>query len=230
MAKTNPQLKGEVRTITGKKVKKLRNEGLLPATVYGQEMTPMSIQVIDKDMEAIFNHVGESGLVELTVGTEKMPILFRNPQYHPFSGSLIHIDCYKVNLKEKIETVVPLEFFGESLSVKAGNVLVEVTMEVEVEALPTDLPEKIEVDLSKLETLESVITIADLDVDRTKIEIKNDPEQVVVKTEEPRVEEEPVVEAETAETVVAPAMNQKTEEEKAADDAKKAEEKKKEEK
>ncbi len=228
MAKTNPQLKAEVRTITGKKVKSLRRIGIMPATVYGQEMTPMSIQVVDKEMEAIFNHVGESGLVELVVGSEKMPILFRNPQYNAFSGNLMHIDCYKVNLKEKIETVVPLEFVGESFSVKGGNVLVEVINEVEVEALPTDLPEKIEVDLAKLETLESQITIADLVYDRAKVTIKNDPEQVVVKTEEPRVEEEPVATEETTETVVAPAMNQKTEEEKAADDAKRSEEKKKE--
>ena len=227
MAKTNPQLKAEVRTITGKKVKSLRRIGIMPATVYGQEMTPMSIQVVDKEMEAIFNHVGESGLVELTVGSEKMPILFRNPQYNAFSGNLMHIDCYKVNLKEKIETVVPLEFIGESASVKGGNVLVEVINEVEVEALPTDLPEKIEVDLSVLETLESQITIADLVIDKTKLTIKNDPEQVVVKTEEPRVEEEVIAEAPT-EVTPAPAMNQKTEEEKAADDAKRSEEKKKE--
>ena len=227
MAKTNPQLKAEVRTITGKKVKSLRRIGIMPATVYGQEMTPMSIQVVDKEMEAIFNHVGESGLVELTVGSEKMPILFRNPQYNAFSGNLMHIDCYKVNLKEKIETVVPLEFIGESASVKGGNVLVEVINEVEVEALPTDLPEKIEVDLAVLETIESQITIADLVIDKSKITIKNDPEQVVVKTEEPRVEEEVVVEAPT-EVTPAPAMNQKTEEEKAADDAKRSEEKKKE--
>ena len=103
-----------------------------------------------------------------------------------------------------------------------------VVNEVDVEALPADFPEKIEVDLSKLETIDSVVTIADLVVDRTKVEIKNDPEQVVVKVEEPKVEEVEVVPEETTEVVVAPAMNQKTEEEKAADDAKKAEEKKKE--
>ena len=227
MTKQNPTLKAEVRTITGKKVKNLRKAGILPATVYGQEMTPISVQMIDKDMETIFHHVGESGLVELELDGNKLPILFRNPQYHPVEGNLIHIDCFKVNLKEKIITVVPLEFINESASVKAGNVLVEVANEVEVEALPGDLPEKIEVDLAKLETIDSVITMADLVIDRSKIEIKNDADQVVVKTEEPRVEEEVVVE-ESTEITPAPAMNQKTEEEKAADDAKRSEEKKKE--
>lgn len=229
MTKTNPKLNAEVRTITGKKVKQLRKQGLLPTSLYGQEMTPMSLQIVAKELMSIFDHVGESGLVDLNVDGKTMPILFRNPQYHPVTGLLIHIDCYKVNLKEKISAFVPVEFVGESAAVKSGKVLVEVVNEVEVEALPADLPEKIEVDLAKLETIESVITIADLVVDRTKIEIKNDPEQVVVKTDEPKVEEEAPAE-ESTEVVVAPAMNQKTPEEKAADDAAKKAEKDKEDK
>jgi len=226
MTKTNPQLSAAVRTITGKKVKQLRKQGIIPATIYGQEMTPMSVQFVEKEINSVFDHVGESGLVDLMLEGKKLPILFRNPQYHPVMGTLTHIDCFKVNLKEKINAFVPIEFIGESAAVKAGKVLVEVVNEVEVEALPTDLPEKIEVDLAALETIDSEVTIADLIVDRTKVEIKNDPEQVVIKVEEPKVEEEPVAE-ETGDVVVAPAMNQKTPEEKAADDAKAAEEKKK---
>jgi large subunit ribosomal protein L25 len=226
MTKTNPQLSATVRTITGKKVKQLRKQGIIPATIYGQEMTPMSVQFVEKEINSVFDHVGESGLVDLMVDNKKMPILFRNPQYHPVVGSLTHVDCFKVNLKEKIATFVPLEFIGESPAVKAGNVLVEVLNEVEVEALPTDLPEKIEVDLGALESLDSVITVANLVFDKSKVEIKTDVEQLIAKVEEPKVEEEPVAE-ETGEVVVAPAMNQKTPEEKAADDAKAAEEKKK---
>jgi large subunit ribosomal protein L25 len=230
MAKTNPVLKAEIRTVTGKKVKTLRKQGILPATIYGHEMEPVSVQVVDKEMEMIFAHTGESGLVDLLIGEKSYPILFRNPQYHPVEGNLIHIDCYKVNLKEKIVTTVPIEFVGESFAVKEGKVLVEVTNEVEVEALPTDLPEKIEVDLSKLENIDSVITIADLIVDRSKVEIKNAADQVVVKVEEPKVEEEPVVEAAEVAPGDVPATEQKTPEELAADEAKAAEEKKKEEK
>ncbi|MFZ2152608.1 MAG: 50S ribosomal protein L25 [Microgenomates group bacterium] len=229
MTKEKSKLSASVRTITGKKVRQLRKQGLMPSSVYGHGFEPVSIQINEKEMAAIFAHAGESGLVELELDGKALPILFRNPQYHPVTGLMTHIDCYKVNLKEKITTFVPIEFVGESEAVKLGNVLVEAVNEIEVEALPTDLPEKIEVDLAKLVTLDSEITVADLIVDRSKIEIKNDPEQVVVKVEEPKVEVEPVVE-ETTEVVVAPAMNQKTEEEKAADDAKKAEEKKKEEK
>jgi len=228
MTKVNPKLNASVRTVTGKKVKTLRKQGIMPSSIYGHGFEPISIQINDKEMEAIFSHTGESGLVDLILDGQTLPVLFRNPQYHPVMGTLCHIDCYKVNLKEKITTFVPLEFVGESDAVKAGNVLVEAVNEVEVEALPADLPEKIEVDISKLVNIDSEITIADLIFDKSKVEIKNEVTQVVVKVEEPRAEEV-VVEtpAEETEPVVAPAMNQKTEEEKAADDAKKAEEKKK---
>ncbi|MBP9817636.1 50S ribosomal protein L25 [Candidatus Shapirobacteria bacterium] len=226
MTKKNPVLKAEVRTVTGRKVKHLRNSGQLPSSVYGKDMEPISIQVSEKEMAKIFAHSGESGLVDLDLDGKTLPVLFRNPQYHAVSGLLTHFDCYKVNLKEKITTAVPIEFVGEAPATKEGKVLVEVVNEVEVEALPADLPEKIEVDLSKLVSVDVMITVADIKIDG-KYEIKSDMSQVLAKVEEPRVEEVVVAEAPT-ETVVAPAMNQKTEEEKAADDAKKAEEKKKE--
>ena len=194
MKKENPKLKADVRTIKGRKVRVLRKQGILPTTVYGNGFEPVSIQVNAKELGAIFDHVGESGLVDLNLDGKDIPILFRNPQYHPVGGELVHVDCYKVNLKEKITTSVPVELVGEAPIVKAGMILVPVTEEVEVEALPTDLPEKIEVDISKLETLESQITVAELIVDRSKVEIKTAGDQLVVKVEAPKAEEEPVAE------------------------------------
>jgi large subunit ribosomal protein L25 len=229
MKKENPKLKATVRTITGKKVKNLRKQGLLPSSIYGQGMEPISIQIVDKELEAIFKHAGESGLVDLILEEKTVPVLFRNPQYHPVLGNLLHVDCFKVNLKEKIITNVPLEFIGESPAVKAGKVLVEVINEVEIEALPADFPEKIEVDLTKLENIDSVITIADLPIDKSILEVKNEPDQVIVKVEEPKVEEEPVEETAVAPGDV-PATEQKTPEELAAAEAKAAEEKKEEKK
>lgn len=208
MTKQNLALKAEERVLLGRKVKKLRKQGITPVTVYGHKFDSLSLQINTKELYEAFEQVGESGLVELKVGEKTLPILFKNPQYHPLGGEMIHIDCYKVNLKEKITATVPIEFVGESPAVKAGNVLVEVATEVEVEALPTDLPEKFVVDLAKMETLESVVTIDDLEYDREKIEIKTDPTQVVVKVEEPKVEEEPVAAEEVAPGDV-PATEQK---------------------
>ncbi len=195
MAKINPKLKAEVRNVLGKKVKHLRTAGITPATVYGNDFKALSIQVDTKELNKVFDEVGESGLVDLEVDGKTYPVLFRNPQYHPVEGNLIHIDGYKVNLKEKITATVPIEFVGESPAVKAGNVLIEVTEEVEVEALPADLPEKIEVDISKLENLDQQVTVADLVVDKSRVEIKTAADQVVVKLEEPKEEviEEPTV-------------------------------------
>lgn len=194
MTKEKHTIKAENRSVLGRKVKKLRKQGLIPATIYGKGMESKSVQFLDKELEKLYDEVGESTLVMLALENEELPILFRNPQYHPIEGNMIHIDCYKVNLKEKISAMVPLEFVGESQAVKDGNVLITVTDEIEIEALPADLPEKIEVDLSVLETLESTITVANLKIDTAKLTVLTDVEQLVVKVEEPKVEEEPVVE------------------------------------
>jgi large subunit ribosomal protein L25 len=220
MAKTNHQINAEIRNVFGRKVKHLRREGLIPATVYGKGFEPISVQTSCTEFEKVYDIVGESGLVNLIIGKDTWPVLFRNPQYHPVDGSLMHIDCYKVNLKEKITTFVPIELVGESPAVKAGNILVPVTEEIEVEALPTDLPESITVDIAVLENLDSMITVADLNVNRSKVEILTDAEQVIVKVEEPREEEEPVVEVAPEEV---PATAQKSEEEQAEGGEKKEE-------
>lgn len=224
MTKEKHQIKAEVRTVFGRKVKHLRKEGLIPSTIYGHKFEPMSIQFKTLELDKLFIEVGESGLTEILVGEEKYPVLFRNPQYSPVEGDILHIDCYKVNLKEKITASVPIEFTGESQAVKDGNVLVEVTMEVEVEALPTDLPENITVDISILNAIGDTITVADIKLD-DKVEMITPLEQVIVKIEEPRAEE--IIEAPVEEVAPldVPAMNQKTEEEKAADEAEKTEEK-----
>lgn len=191
MTKEKHQLKAEIRKVLGRKVKEIRKNGNLPSTIYGKGFNSLSIQFELKELEKVLDEVGESGLVELIVDEkEKIPVLFRNPQYHPVSDELIHIDCYKVNLKEKITTMISLEFVGESLSVKNGNLLVTVTDEIEVTALPTDLPEHIEVDLGKLEELESIISVSDLNLDKEKIEVLTHEEQIIAKTEEIKEEEE----------------------------------------
>jgi len=222
MTKEKKQIKAELRTILGKKVKHLRKEGLTPASVYGHNFEPKSIQFKTIELERLFDEAGESGLIELLVESEKLPILFKNPQYSPVEGNIIHIDCYKVNMKEKITATVPIEFIGESQAVKDGNMLVEVSNEVEVEALPIDLPENIIVDISILNVIGDMITVGDIKLD-SKVEMMTSPDQVIVKIEEPRAEEEAPVEA--TEVVVAEAMNQKTEEEKAAKEAEKAKDK-----
>lgn len=225
MKKENPKISAALRTVTGRAVKRLRKAGLTPATIYGHKFEPISIELQTLELNKIFDHAGESSLVEIVVGENNYPVIFKNPQFHPITGDLIHIDCYKVNLKEKITTTVPIELVGESLAVKNGNTLMQILDEIEIEALPSDLPEKIEVDISGLVEVDNKVLVSELSVDRQVIEIKNDPEQVVVIIEAPRVEEEPVVVAEEATPADVPATAQKTEEEKAAKEAESAAEK-----
>ena len=216
MAHTRPQLKAEKRELLGKKVKHLRASGKLPASVYGHEFESLSIQLDQKTVEKIFGEVGESGLVDLVIGEDKaLPILFKNPQYHPIEGKLIHVDLHKVNLKEKITTMIPVVLVGESSAVKAGNVMIQVANEVEIEALPTELPEKFEIDISKLENVDQMITVADLVFDKDKIEVKTGADQVIVKIEEPKEEiiEEPVAAEGVGGIELPPATEQKAPEE-----------------
>ena len=219
MTKEKHQVKATTRTVAGRKVKHLRKEGFLPATVYGKAFESLSVQFNAAEIEKLFNDIGESTLVEVILDEkEKLPVLFRNPQYHPVEGNMIHIDCYKVNLKEKISAMVPIEFVGESQAVKDGNTLVTVTDEVEIEALPADLPESIEVDLAVLDNLEATVTVADLKIDTSKLEILTDTEQLIAKVEEPRVEEEaaPVEEITPADVEV---ITEKKETESASDES-----------
>jgi large subunit ribosomal protein L25 len=218
MTKKIVSISAELRTITGRKVHTLRKAGITPASIYGHEFKPLSIQFDTAGLQSVFTHAGESTLIEVIIGEDKYPILFKNPQYHPLTSDLLHIDCHKVNLKEKIVATVPIEFIGESLAVKNGNVLVPILDEIEVEALPTDLPEKFVVDISVLTDVDQMITVAALEIDSSKVELKTDVTSAIVKTEAPKVEEEPVVpEVEVAPGDV-PATEQKTEEEKAADE------------
>lgn len=189
MTKEKHQVKATTRTVAGRKVKQLRKEGLLPATVYGKAFESLSVQFNLTELEKLFNDIGESTLLEVVLDEkEKLPVLLRNPQYHPISGDLIHIDCYKVNLKEKISAMVPVEFIGESQAVKDGNVLITVTDEVEIEALPADLPESIEVDLVVLDNLEAVVTVSDLKLDTSILTVLTDGEQLIAKVEAPKEE------------------------------------------
>lgn len=190
-------LKAEKRTIEGRKVKNLRKSGILPGNVYGKKIKSESVQVVLKDFETIYSDVGETGLVTLDVAGEDKPVLIHNLQLHPISGEPVHVDFLQVDLKEKVEADIPVEIVGESPAEKqAIGTVVQYVNEVKVEALPTDLPEKFVVDVSNLAEVDQSITVADLSYDKSKVEVKTSPEEIVVKVEPPQKEE--VVEAPVA--------------------------------
>ncbi len=184
-------LKADKRKIVGRKVKTLRKDGILPANVYGKKVKSQAIQLKLSEFEKVFKAVGATGLIELVVDTKKNPVLVHSTQVDPVTEAVLHVDFLQVDLKQKVTTSVPVELTGESPAEKQGlGTIVQHTDEVEVEALPTDLPEKFEVDLSKLEEVDAAIFIKDLGVDAKKVTIQNDLEQIIVKVEALRKEEE----------------------------------------
>jgi len=187
------ELKVQKRKILGRKVKNLRTEGILPANIFGKKVKSTSLQISLKEFLNIFEEAGETGVIYLTIEGEKesRPVLISNIQKSPVLGEALHVEFRQIDLTEKVEVAVPVEFIGEAPAVDKGGIVVHLLDEVKVEALPNDLPDKIEIDISTLEEIGQGIIIKDLKIDREKIKVLDDENQLVVQTEEPAKEEEP---------------------------------------
>jgi len=201
----------EKRKLTGRQVKKLRQEGILPANIFGKKIKSQAVQVSLKDFLPVWEKAGETGLVEIKVtGEDKVrPILLHNLQLDAVTDKPLHADFYQVDLKEKITSEIPVELIGEAPAViqKVG-ILIQPLSEVEVEALPTDLPDQFTVDISKLEKIDDAITVAVLKAP-AGVKILTSPKQILVKIE-PLAKEEVVAPPPVAEA--APAEGEKVEE------------------
>lgn len=205
------KLKTEKRKIEGRKVKQLRKVGLLPANVYGKDFKSLSVQLPVKDFLAVYKEAKETGVIELSVGEEQHPVLIHNVQLHPVTGAPLHADFHRISLTEKVKATVSVVMVGEAPAVtqKLGLLLTPVS-ELEVEALPADLPEKIEVDVTGLAAVGQEIKLVDLKLS-AKISLTADPEMVLVKigeliTEEAKKEmEAEKAAAEAAAVAAAPA-------------------------
>lgn len=177
-------LTAQERTILGKKVKKLRRDGLIPGHVFGKGIDTEHVSVKLLEFLPVLHKAGETGLIDLRVGEEKTrPVLIRDVQYDPVKDIPLNISFYQVNLKEKVTVPVPIVVVGEEPeSVHMGEAVVLQTLnEVEVEALPTDLVENLEVDISILKMIGDAIAVSRLNYDRDKLIILADPEEIVVK-------------------------------------------------
>lgn len=177
-------LKAEERTILGKKVKTLRKQGFLPAHVFGRNLETEHVSVLLKEFLVVMNQAGETGLVDLKIGAEKVrPVLIREVQNDPVSDKPLHVDFYQVNLLQKVTVPVPVVLIGdEPESVHAGEAIVLQTLnELQVEALPTDLVENIEVNITPLKQIGDAITVSQLNYDRSKLTLLADESEVVVK-------------------------------------------------
>ena len=188
-------LPAKIRKTLGKKVKALRERGVLPGVLYGpriKETLPLEINF--KEFEKVYKEAGESTLVSLEIEGKKTPVLIHEVKLDPLTGKPIHIDFYQPSLEEEVTVAVPIIFEGVSPAVKElGGTLVRNIHELEVKALPQNLPHEIKVDISKLKTFEDDILVKDLVVPK-EVKILKDPEESVALVTPPEKVEEELVE------------------------------------
>ena len=188
-------LNAQSREIFGKKVNSLRREGVLPANIYGKDFDSKAITVNYLEFFNIFKKAGETSVVYVDVDGKTIPTLITDIQIHPLSRKILHADLRKVDLKKKIEAYVPIKIVGESEAIEHKNgVLITQLDRISIEALPTNIPHEIEIDISALKEIGDEILVGSIPKSDT-FEVTEDPERVIVSVTE-HVEES--VEVQTA--------------------------------
>lgn len=157
----------------------LRAKGVMPAVMYGPKEDATPIAVPAKEFERLFKQAGETTIIKLKgVGDEK-DTLIHDVQRHPVTDSLLHADFYVLEKGKKITLNIPLEFVGTAPAEKLGHILVKALHEVEIEVAPAELPQHLEVDVSKLENVGDHVLASDIKLPPSA-ELKVGPEEIVV--------------------------------------------------
>lgn len=187
----------DTREVTGKKVRSLRRQGIIPAHLYGRGTESLALQATAPTITTLLRTSGANAIISLKISGESdaRPVMLRGVQRHPVTDDLIHVDFYQISLTETLRADVPLMITGEAPAVHIfGGVFLQSLDHVTVEALPADIPRRIDVDVSGLDTLDSAVHVRDLTIPDTVV-LLSDPDQVVAKVEPPRVVEEEAVAA-----------------------------------
>lgn len=200
MADTDrPSLNVEERAERGsRETRRLRRQGLIPGVLYGgSHDETVTFKVNHRDLRSVL--VDGSALIDVKIGGEKpVPAIVKDQQVHPVRGDVMHVDFLEVRLDQKIQATVAVELEGadDSPGVKEGGVLDQVTREINIEALPTDIPERIVVDVSHMD-IGSTLSLSEVKSE-AGVEFLDDPEETTIATlVPPTVEEEPDIEEET---------------------------------
>jgi large subunit ribosomal protein L25 len=199
------------------KKEKLDNK-TIPAVVYGPSIESKSIKLDKVEFEKVYEEVGESSLIDLVIADEtSVKVIVKEVQKHPFKNVIYNVDFHQVDMSQKITTEIPLEFVGESRAKKEQGALIMQNLDtVEVECLPADLVNSIEVDLSSLNDFGDSIHVKDLKVP-AGMEILQELDEVVVSAIEPQEEEEEPVEGENDLPEATKQSNEKEESEEGED-------------
>lgn len=208
------ELTAELREKFGRAVTSLRKGGLIPGELYGRGVANMHVSVSRREFAKVFREAGESAMVTLSVGGERRPVLIHDVSFDPVTDEVMSVDFYQVRLDEKIRVKVPLAFTGESAAVKAGGVLVRAMQDVEVEALPAEIPHSIDASLDSLTEAGKSLYVSHLNVP-AGVRVLVDPQTVVatVKAKMTEEEEQRIAAAGSVEAVKVEAEEKKAERE-----------------
>ncbi|MGC9399184.1 MAG: 50S ribosomal protein L25 [Anaerolineae bacterium] len=192
------ELNAAPRTLTGKKVKRLRRAGMVPGVLYGSDVEAKALKFDQHEVESVVMRAGSSRLIQVNVSDddEVYMAIVRDVQRDIFKQTLMHVDLQALNMQETVRLPISINLVGEAPGVEEmGGVLLQQIYEVEVECLPADLIPFIEVDVSSLTEIGDAITVGDLDIPEN-ITVFADPDEVVVQitfiAEEEIEEEAPV--------------------------------------
>ncbi len=193
-------LKATIRKELKRKTDNLREQGMLPAVLYGDAIKEnLLLTINEKDFEKVFREAGETSLVSIEVDGKIIEALIHQITKDPLSGKFLHIDFFHPSAKKKIEAEVPLIFENEAPAVKElGGVLEEELHFIKVKGLVHQLPHEFKVDLGVLKTFEDKIVVKDLDIQN--VEVLHNPKDIIAHVVEPKIiieeEAKPAVEGE----------------------------------
>lgn len=197
---TRPSLQVEERAERGsRESRRLRRAGLVPGTLYGgSHEQAVTFKVGRRELRRVL--VEGSALIDVKIGAERsVPAIVKDQQIHPVRGDVMHVDLFEVRLDQKIHATVAVELQGAegSPGIKEGGILDQVTRELNIEALPTDIPERILIDVSHM-TIGDTLSLSEVAVE-AGVEFLDDADETTIATlVPPTVEAQPEIEAETA--------------------------------
>ncbi len=183
-------LTAQKRDILGKRVKRLRKEGLVPAELFGPETENRHLSISEKEFNRVFREAGTNTIVDVVLEGEKEPVsvFIYDAQLDALSKRPLHVDLYHVSKTVKTHALVPVVFRGEAPAEKKDCIIVHVTGELHVEAFPQDMPHEFSVDVSSLENEGDTVTLKDLDIP-ANVEVEAEPDLVIAIAEAKRAEE-----------------------------------------
>lgn len=184
------ELQVQKREKLGRGVKDLRAQGLVPAELYGRGLENLHVSMPKKEFKKVFKEAGENTVVTVVLDGKKHPVLIQAVSYDPLTDEIQNVDLYQIRMDEKLKVGVPVEFVGIAPAIKEKNgLLVKSLQELEVEALPADIPHDIQVDLSGLMDIGQSIYVKDLSVP-ARVKVLVGPDTVVATVTAKVTEEE----------------------------------------